>query len=451
MPTQRVSGSVDVGGRALSGRRSRPRLSWLSSAALGVSTGSIVALLAMRSALTGVAPPLLLVGACGGYAVMVGALRRLRSLSLTLVVVAIGIETVTALAVPPRFTNDLWWYAVYGRMLGVRGVSPYTHVPAQFPHDPFLSMGGRAWAHTPSVYGPLFSAASAVAAKVLGSATLPTRLFYQGLAAAALVGACALVWRRTRSAGAVALLGANPVVALYLVNGGRNDMLVGLAMLGAVVCASQDRDVSAGLVAGLGALVKIVGVVGIAALIVSTATRRGSRAATRAALASAALVVPGYLTFHRAALTTPMDTAGTRYSRSSIWKVLRDVGLRLPSTHLVLGVLAVLVLVVMMKLRHRPNGAMAGSLAMLTLGASYTLPGYTGWALPSAAANEPSGIAGIVAAQGVLLTLVVGLSRRGWFAISVDGLPQLLRVLAPLAMVILVVALLRRVLRTSAR
>src|SRR5204862_429398 len=83
----------------------------------------------------------------------------------------------------------------------------------------------------------------------------------------ALVAACVILWRRTRSADAVVFLALNPLTAFYLVNGGRNDMLVGLALLGAVVLAARDRTTAAGLVGGLGALVKLTGMVGVVAIV----------------------------------------------------------------------------------------------------------------------------------------------------------------------------------------
>ena len=126
------------------------------------------------------------------------------------------------------------------------------------------------------MYGPAFTAVSGAASLVLGSSLLGTRLFYQGLAAAALVTACVLVWRRTRSADAVAFFALSPVTALYLVNGGRNDILVGVAILGAVVLAQPTDTTAAGIVGGLGALVKLTGLVGVVALVVSLAVRHGA-------------------------------------------------------------------------------------------------------------------------------------------------------------------------------
>src|SRR5438477_372581 len=83
-------------------------------------------------------------------------------------------------------------------------------------HDPLLKITGRGWAHVPSVYGPLFTGVSAAASTVLGTAEVPTRLFYQLAAVAALAAICVVVWRYTRSAGAVAFLALNPAVAIYL-------------------------------------------------------------------------------------------------------------------------------------------------------------------------------------------------------------------------------------------
>ncbi len=50
---------------------------------------------------------------------------------------------------------------MYGRMITVHHVSPYTHVPADFPTDPFVHRVDPQWRHTGSVYGPLFVAYAA--------------------------------------------------------------------------------------------------------------------------------------------------------------------------------------------------------------------------------------------------------------------------------------------------
>ena len=256
---------------------------------------------------------LVLVG-CAAFVTMTIAERRRPTLTIKLVSAVLIVETAVSLLVMPRATGDLWWYAIYGRIVAVYHASPYTHVPATFPHDQLLNWAGHGWSHVPSVYGPLFTGVSSLASFVLGTAVLPTRLFYQGLAAAALATACVIIWRHTRSAGAVAFLAFNPVVALYLVNGGRNDILVGVALLAAVVLASRQRDTAAGIALGLGVLVKLTGVVGLVALVASTYALRGRRPASRIALVSTGVVAIGYTFAGTAALFTPLETAGARFS-----------------------------------------------------------------------------------------------------------------------------------------
>ena len=322
--------------------------------------------------------------------------------------------------------------------------SPYTHVPATFPHDPLLVWAGHGWSHVPSVYGPLFTGVSSLASFALGTAVLPTRLFYQSLAVAALATACVIIWRRTRSAGAVAFLAFNPVVALYLVNGGRNDIIVGVALLAAVVLASRERDTAAGIVLGLGVLIKLTGVVGLVALVASTYVARGRRPASKTAFASVGVVVLGYAVAGTAALFTPLDTAGARFSAGSLWRLLPRLGRSLPSTHLVLAVLAVLVLVVITRSARRgPAIAVTAAVATLSAGAAYTLAGYVGWALPTAALDHESRVARLAAAEAVLLVAVYQVLRHpfpGWLGTSLMNVAE---IGGPLGMLVILVLLVR--------
>ena len=105
---------------------------------------------------------------------------------------------------------------------------------------------GRTWRHTYSVYGPAFTALSALGAVFLGAAAQATKDFYQLVAIAALAGAAVIIWRRTRSAGAVAFLTVHPMIAMFIMSGARNDILVGLAVLGAVVLTERGHAVSGG-------------------------------------------------------------------------------------------------------------------------------------------------------------------------------------------------------------
>jgi hypothetical protein len=390
---------------------------------------------------------LLVLGACGAYVVMNAAHRRWGGLSIRVVSIAVAAYCAVAVLEPPRETGDAFWYAIYGRIVAVYHASPYTHVPASFPHDPLLKITGRGWAHVPSVYGPLFTGVSAAASTVLGTAEVPTRLFYQLGAVAALFAACVLVWRRTQSVGAVAFLAVNPAVAIYLVNGGRNDILVGLAMLGAVVLSSGGRDTAAGVVGGLGALVKLTGLVGVVALIVSASVVRGRRSARRIGVAAVSIVAGGYALAGPSALLTPMRTAGAAFSKASIWHVFPMLGFQLPSTHVAIALLAVPCLLVILAYAGDPAAAVTASLTALTLGAAYMLPGYAGWALPAASLDHTSRVSRIAGAQGVVLVALYEVSHHPFGGVIGDALTQVADFGAPLA----VLALLAWLIRDSVR
>jgi dolichol-phosphate mannosyltransferase len=414
--------------------------------ALVVSTAALVAILLADTGLSNELYVALVLVACAGFVVMLAAEHRRPVLTIKLVSAVIAIQTVGSLLVMPRATGDLWWYAIYGRMLAAHGTSPYTHTPAAFPHDSLLEFAGRGWSHVPSVYGPFFTGLSALASFPLGTAPISTRLFYQGLAAAALVFACVVVWRRTRSATAVAFLATNPFMALYVVNGGRNDILVGVAILAAVLLAGRGHDTAAGVVGGLGMLVKLTGAVGLVALVAATAVGRGRRAAVRIAAAAAVLVVAGYaLAGGTVALLTPFRTAGARFSRSSMWRVLPKLfAVGSPSTHIVLAVLAVLVVVVIARsARAGVSTSVTAAVTVLCAGAAYTLPGYAAWAAPTAALDHESRIARLAAASGVTLVIVYEILRHpfaGWLG---HWLSLVAAVGGPLALLVIVVMTVR--------
>lgn len=380
--------------------------------------------------------------ACAAYVVMLAADRKWGGLTIGFVVAATLASVIAALSVMPR-NGDLWSYAMYGRMLGVHHLSPWAHAPAAFPHDPFRALVGGTWANTPSVYGPVFTLVSGAGAALLGGAVLPTRLFYQGLAALALGGAGLLVWRHTRSAAAVAFLTVHPLIVMYLVNAGRNDILVGVAMLGAVVLTARGRPGAAGAVGALGALVKLTGLVGIVALLVTTAQRGRSRAARRMALAAAGVFGVGYLAAGKAALLAPMQTAGGMYSRGSPWSLLSSLGVTKPSPHVALVLLAALVFVVIVRhARSSAGSAVAASSGMLTLAASYTLPGYAAWGLPAAALDHRSRVSRIVAATGLVLVLTYEILRHPVSGPTGAALEAIAGTGGPLLMIALVIALL---------
>jgi dolichol-phosphate mannosyltransferase len=262
------------------------------------------------------------------------------------------------------------------------------------------------------------------------------------MGAAALATACVVIWRRTRSADAIAFFALSPFTALYLVNGGRNDILVGVAILGAVVLAQRDHATAAGVVGGMGALVKLTGMVGVVALVVSLAVRHERGAARRVGVAAGLTVIGAYLVAGITAVLTPMDTAGSIYSRESVWRLVPQLGHTLPATHVALAVAGVVVCWVLFRsARSGPEFAVPATLTALTLSAAYTLSGYVGWALPTAALQHRGRIARIAAYQAVVLVMAYEIVRQPLPGAFGADLPQLAVVGGPLIVLGLLIAL----------
>ena len=135
--------------------------------------------------------------------VLVPALRR--ALTMSMVLVASLLLLTVAVVQPPAESHDLYSYAMNGRILEHYGDNPYTHAPANYPHDPLLAEVAAAGATRTSLYGPAFTAASAGIASVAGTDLLATRLGFQLLAAACVLALLLLLYRTTRDPVVVAL------------------------------------------------------------------------------------------------------------------------------------------------------------------------------------------------------------------------------------------------------
>lgn len=223
-----------------------------------------------------------------GAAAFVFALREAwrGRLSLRLVLLVGVALHVLALVTPLFLSRDVYSYAIYGRMVSIHGLNPYTSIPAEAWRDPFNTQDlvSVDWIDSPAVYGPAFSA---ISAGVTGAARgVPETVFaFKALAAAASVATMFVVVaaaRRVapdRAAFAAAIIGWNPVILFHGVGGGHNDTLVGLAVAGGVLLLLARRDLWATAVLTLGALVKVSGAIPLViAVVASTLWRpRGTR------------------------------------------------------------------------------------------------------------------------------------------------------------------------------
>lgn len=325
--------------------------------------------------------------------------RESRSQSIRIggIIVVSAVLLALAVVVPPRDSRDVWSYQMYGRIITQHHSSPYTHVPNDFPSDPFLTQVAKGWRNTPSVYGPAFSVVTAAGALMAGNSMTAARMFHQMLAALAIIGALILVWRRTRSPAALAFLGLNPLVMVVVVNSGHNDALVGLALLAGALVAERRAYRFAGLLIAVAALIKITALLALPALLVWIARRAGLRAGFGCAGVALGTLAVGFLSAGPSAFNALRSNA--RFvSRASIWqmprRVIADLDARTfrPSTVTLLALAAVVVLALVAAMlpsrRTSPAAAMALCLGAYFAAGAYVLPWYALWFLPLVAIQD---------------------------------------------------------------
>jgi hypothetical protein len=383
--------------------------------------------------------------ALAAYWWMVTAEARRPTLTLRAVVVAVAVVIGVAVTIVPRQSGDLWSYAMYGRIVAVHHSSPYRHVPEEYPNDPMLRFVSPAWLHTGSVYGPTFVAFSAGVAPFAGDSATRTRLLYQATAALAVAGTLVLVWRRTRSPAAVAWLGLNPVIGLQLVNGGRNDALIGLGVLGAILLMEREKLRVSGLVTAVVTTIKATGVLTGAGLALWTWRRRGLRRAMIFAAVTAATVVGAYIAAGGTVALGPLQHAATQLSRGSVWSVFPRLRLPEISTTAAMVVTAAVVVVCLWRYtKDDPVEAGIAGPAAFLLAAPFVLPGYLGWVLPGAALQHNRSTARIIALQATLLVGAYEIFRTPMSGPVGDALSGAAGLLAPLLGIVLLVAYVAR-------
>jgi hypothetical protein len=160
----------------------------------------------------------------------------------------IALHLIFALA-PPLLSSDIFNYVGYARLWGVHDFNPYGHPLASAPTDVSYPFVGLKLHNSP--YGPLFTLISTPIG-LLGLA--PAVWTLKALVASASLGCVALVAASARLRGldplkAALLVGLNPVLLVWAVGGGHNDLIVMLFALTGIYFLLQDR------IAGLAGLI----------------------------------------------------------------------------------------------------------------------------------------------------------------------------------------------------
>ena len=318
---------------------------------------------------------------------------------------------ILAVAVPPTESGDVWAYSWYGRVVAHYHANPYTNPPSRYPADAWARRVDRPYQNNTSVYGPVFTAVSGAGMLLFGFSFLAARLFFQLLASACVVGALVLVWRRTRSPAAVAIIGLNPLVVVSVVNGGHNDAWAGLAVVAGVVLVTRNRMRWAGLVLAAAVLVKVATVLPLLAVGLWVWRNRGWRAATEL---GGAAVAAGLVAYSIAGGTTaigPLRAAQLHFSGPSVWKGperwLGGAGLsRWIATAATAAAVAFTLFLARRRIAHADPILIAGAavLAYCLLG-PYVLPWYVFWGLPAFALAWRSRLTWLALLHGAVLHL----------------------------------------------
>lgn len=196
----------------------------------------------------------------------------------TVAAIAIGGHVVVAL-LPLLFSRDVYSYAYYGRIAGVYHANPYVSTPADFPRDALSSFVGPKWVGTPAVYGPLWVLVSSGVVRIATNVAAIISIFRMLAIVASLATLGVIAWtvrrlRPERLAFALAAFGANPVILFHSVASGHNDLLVALAIAGALALVTLRRERAATVALALGALIKVTAGVPLLLLVVAVVARR---------------------------------------------------------------------------------------------------------------------------------------------------------------------------------
>lgn len=245
------------------------------------------------------------------YAAMV---RGADQLSARTVLTGIACLNLLVLLAPPMLSTDVFSYIAYGRIGAVYGSNPYLYGPSAIFLDPVHPYIASEWVTTPTAYGPLFTALSYLFAPLTIAANV---IAYKAIAAVSSLVIVIVVWSAARLRGlnpvkAVALVGLNPVIVLFGVGGGHNDLLMAALMLIGIYVLLQEKQRATGALIVAAAAVKLT-----AGLLLPFALARGGpgRAARldRRALLTGAGITAGVVAVLSVAAfgTGPLHLIGT--------------------------------------------------------------------------------------------------------------------------------------------
>jgi alpha-1,6-mannosyltransferase len=187
------------------------------------------------------------------------AVRAADRLSARAVLISIAALNALVLIAPPLLSTDVFSYVAYGRIGALYGANPYLHGPSTIAFDPLYQFIGAQWVTTPTAYGPIFTGLS----YLLSPLDIGASVFaYKAIAAVSSLVIVVVVWKSARLRAlhpvkAVALVGLNPVLIVYGVGGGHNDLLMLAILVTGLYVLLQQRERTSGALIVFATAVKL--------------------------------------------------------------------------------------------------------------------------------------------------------------------------------------------------
>jgi len=336
-------------------------------------------------------------------------------LSARAVLIAVaGLNAVVLLA-PPLLSTDVFSYVAYGRIGALYGANPYLHGPNAIAVDPAYTFIADRWVATPTVYGPLFTAMSYVLAPLNVGLNV---LAYKVIAAASSLAIVYVVWKASRVRGvnpvrAVVLVGLNPVIVVFGVGGGHNDMLMLALLITGVYVLLRDNTRTSGALIVAATAVKLTAGLLLPFVLAHNARGRGDRRLRSLLIGvGGAVVLGGILSFvvfgsgpfHLADTLEKVQHGGGLNSFSGLLLTLVGLNHLTGPVGLILQIAFVICVVWLVFRVWRGDldwitGAGWATAALLVT-AGLLLPWYVGWLVPFAALSTDRRLA----AAAVVLT-----------------------------------------------
>jgi hypothetical protein len=324
------------------------------------------------------------------YVVVLACARWMpKSIAIAGVVALVGVFTLA----PPLLSTDIFNYVAYARMGALYHVNPYLHGAAAIVTDPSVRFTGPVWLHTPTAYGPLFTLLS-YALVPLGVAG--AMWAFKAIAGAAALGCAALIYACAKRLGirpvpAMLFFALNPLLLVYAVGGGHNDVLMALLLLaGALLIVDGKPELGGAALAAAVAVKVTAGLVLPFVLVASSSRWRVLAGAAAGALVVGVLALAAFgphlslmlsLLQHHAQFTKSVTNVP-----GYLGTVLHQGGLT-PARHhtyeLIFYAGALALLALAWRRRDWLVGG-AGSLLLLIATLGWMLPWYVVWVLPLA-------------------------------------------------------------------